>query len=97
MVVAGCPGREVLRNPDREGGRAPTKASVQNCCAVYTGADIYHNIRDQHDCDLGESDVEIAEPDISEDSDPKGKWMNIKLYFLQPSATVPLMSQWLEI
>lgn len=63
--------REVLRNPDRERVRAPTKALVQNRGVIYAGADIYHHLCDQHDGDLGESDGETAEPDISEDSDPK--------------------------
>lgn len=32
---------------------------------------MYHHIRDQHDRDLGESDGETAQPDISKNSDPK--------------------------
>lgn len=63
--------REVLRNPDREGVRTLNEALVQNCGIIYAGADIYHRLCDQHDCGLGESDGETAEPDISEDSDPK--------------------------
>lgn len=63
--------REVLRNPDREGVRAPNRAPVQDCGVVYAGAYMYHHIRDQHDRDLGESDGETAQPDISKNSDPK--------------------------
>lgn len=63
--------REVLRNPDREGVRTPNEALVQNRGIIHTGADIYHRLCDQHDGGLGESDGETAEPDISEDSDPK--------------------------
>lgn len=65
-------GREVLRDPDREGVRDPVEALVQNRCAVYAGAHLYHHICDQHDRGLGEGDGEAAEPDISKDSDTKG-------------------------
>lgn len=47
------------------------EALVQNRCAVYAGAHLYHHICDQHDRGLGEGDGEAAEPDISKDSDTK--------------------------
>jgi len=64
--------REVLRDADWAGERAAVETAVQDRGAVHAGAHLHNHICGQHDRHLGAGYGQAAEPDISEDSDPKG-------------------------